>query len=43
MLIAREWLRRFPRDRRVELTAAGRREVAALFPGSLIEHSKVEQ
>jgi DNA-binding transcriptional ArsR family regulator len=43
MFIGREWLRPFPRDRRVELTAAGRREVAALFPGSLIEHSQVEQ
>jgi DNA-binding transcriptional ArsR family regulator len=43
MFIAREWLRRFPRDRRVELTAAGRHEVAALFPGSVSAHSEVER
>lgn len=43
IFIVREWLQRFPRDRRVELTATGRRQVAALFPGSLIEHSKIEQ
>lgn len=30
--VTRDWLRRLPGDRRVELTDAGRREIAVLFP-----------
>ena len=35
--VTRDWLRRLPGDRRVELTDLGRRELAALFPGILDE------
>ena len=36
-LIERQWLRRCPGDRRVELTPAGRLEIAALFPALVLD------
>jgi DNA-binding transcriptional ArsR family regulator len=40
-LIERRWLRRCPGDRRVELTPAGRLEIAALFPALVLEGAEV--
>ena len=40
-LIERQWLRRCPGDRRIELTPAGRLEIAALFPALGLDCAEV--